>query len=143
MRSETGMVEKCVAFCPNDETIRHLFFECRFARSVWSIIKIASGMSSPSSVSHMFGPWLGSFPSNLRPLILLGAAATSWSLWLCRNDLVFEKKQSCSPLQAIYSIIHWLQSWATLQKAESRDVTMKASQHLAREAKDIFPWVHG
>jgi hypothetical protein len=23
---------------------------------------------------------------------LLGAAATCWSLWLCRNDLVFENK---------------------------------------------------
>jgi hypothetical protein len=23
---------------------------------------------------------------------MLGAAATCWSIWLCRNDLVFEKK---------------------------------------------------
>ena len=47
----------CV-FCHHDETIRHLFFQCNFARSVWSIIQIASGLSPPSSVANVFGNWL-------------------------------------------------------------------------------------
>jgi hypothetical protein len=29
----------------------------------------------------------------LKPIIPLGAATTVWSIWLCRNDLVFEKKK--------------------------------------------------
>ena len=29
--------KKCV-FCHKDETIKHLFFECKFANSIWSII---------------------------------------------------------------------------------------------------------
>jgi hypothetical protein len=32
---------RCV-FCNQDETIKHLFFQCRFARSIWSIIQVAS-----------------------------------------------------------------------------------------------------
>ena len=31
---------QCV-FCPHDETIKHLFFHCKLARSIWSVIQIA------------------------------------------------------------------------------------------------------
>jgi hypothetical protein len=40
----------------------------------------------------MFGSWLRGYRRDLKPLLLLGAAATCWLPWLCRNDLVFEKK---------------------------------------------------
>jgi hypothetical protein len=33
---------KSCVFCHHDETIKHLFFQCRFARSIWSIIQVAS-----------------------------------------------------------------------------------------------------
>src|SRR4051812_28198619 len=36
--------KQCV-FCHQDETIRHLFFYCKFAHSIWSFIQIASGLS--------------------------------------------------------------------------------------------------
>uniref|UniRef100_A0A0E0J423 NB-ARC domain-containing protein n=1 Tax=Oryza nivara TaxID=4536 RepID=A0A0E0J423_ORYNI len=45
---------KNCCFCCNDETIRHLFFECRFALSVWSIIQAASGLPPPHCVAHIF-----------------------------------------------------------------------------------------
>jgi hypothetical protein len=32
----------------------------------------------------------------LKPIVLLGVATTIWSIWLCRNDLVFEKKKMLS-----------------------------------------------
>jgi hypothetical protein len=32
---------KSCVFCHQDETIKHLFFQCRFARSIWSIIQVA------------------------------------------------------------------------------------------------------
>jgi hypothetical protein len=83
---------KQCCFCDKDETIKHLFFECRFARAVWSVIQAASGLSQPHSVSSMLGSWLYGLSKELKSLALLGAAATCLSLWLCRNDLVFEKK---------------------------------------------------
>jgi hypothetical protein len=48
-------------------------------------------LPQPHSISHLFGSWLHGFQKDLKPLILLGATATCWSLWLCKNDLVFEK----------------------------------------------------
>ncbi|WVZ76858.1 hypothetical protein U9M48_024784, partial [Paspalum notatum var. saurae] len=38
----------------------------------------------------------------------------------------------------IFKIIHWLRSWAILQRPTSRDIVVAASQHLARVAKAFF-----
>ena len=103
------MAANSVVFVTKMRQLSTCFFECRrFARAVWSVIQAASGLSQPHSVSSMFGSWLCGLSKELKSLALLGAAATCWSLWLCRNDLVFEKKRTSSPLQVIYSIIHWL-----------------------------------
>ena len=81
--------EKC-CFCHENETIKHLFLECRFARIVWGCIQVVLNLPQPRSISHLFGSWLRRFQKDLKPLILLGAAATCWLLWLCRSDSVFE-----------------------------------------------------
>ncbi|EEE51773.1 hypothetical protein OsJ_33218 [Oryza sativa Japonica Group] len=96
---------KNCCFCCNDETIRHLFFECRFALSVWSIIQAASGLPPPHCVAHMFGSWLDGIHNNLKSHVLLGAAATCWSLWLCRNNVVFDKKKSYLHLCRLYILL--------------------------------------
>ena len=44
---------KCV-FCPQDKTIKHLFFECKVARYIWSAIHIASNLYPPQSVANIF-----------------------------------------------------------------------------------------
>ena len=46
--------KKCV-FCHHDESIKHLFFQCSFARSIWSTIQIASNLYPPKSVANIFG----------------------------------------------------------------------------------------
>lgn len=83
--------KKC-CFCTHDETIKHLFFQCKFARSTWSIIQIASNLYPPTSVANIFGHWLDGIPNMFKALIRVGAYALIWSLWLCRNDLVFNGK---------------------------------------------------
>ena len=56
----------------------------------------------------MFGSWLYGLSKEPKSLALLGAAATCWSLWLCRNDLVFEKKRTSSPLRTGYLLDYTL-----------------------------------
>jgi hypothetical protein len=46
--------KECV-FCHQNETIQHLFFQCRFARSIWSVIQLASTLYHPTSVANIFG----------------------------------------------------------------------------------------
>lgn len=50
-----------------------------------------------------------------RVLVRVGAADLGCSLWLGRNDMVFNNKNS-SPLQVIYQYTHWLRSWSILQQ---------------------------
>ena len=42
----------------------------------------------------MFGTWLAGISDDLKPLVLLGATASCWSIWLSRNAKFFENKQS-------------------------------------------------
>ena len=103
-------------FCHEDKTIQHLFIDCRFARSVWSVAHIALNLAKPQSIWHMFGSWLYGVKKELRSLVLLGAGVIAWSIWLHRNGIVFKKKKIVSPVQVVYLATHWLRTWAILQK---------------------------
>ena len=56
--------KKC-SFCTHDETIKHLFFQCKFARSTWSVIQIASNLYPPTTVANIFGHWLDGISNRL------------------------------------------------------------------------------
>ena len=77
--------KKCV-FCSHDESIKHLFFQCEFGRSIWSAIQIGSTLYPPRSVAKNFGNWLNGVGPRFKLLIRVGAIVVIWSLWLCRND---------------------------------------------------------
>jgi hypothetical protein len=70
-----------------------LFFDCHFAQYIWSFSQVALNLTKTQSVAHMFGGWLNGVAKQLRSLVLLGAVVTCWSIWLHRNDTVFEKKK--------------------------------------------------
>jgi hypothetical protein len=133
--------KRCV-FCYQDETIKHLFFQCRFARSIWSIIKIASSLYPMTSVANVFGNWLHGIDLRFRMLIRVGTIAVIWSLWLCRNDKVFEDK-NCSLLQVIYKCTDTLRLWSPLQRLENRDLFTEVCTQLEATARDIFPHMGG
>jgi hypothetical protein len=114
---------QCV-FCPHDETIKHLFFHCKLACSIWSVIQIASGLYSPYSVANIFGNWLHGIDHRFRILLRVGALAVIWSFWLCRNDKVFNGK-STSLMHVIYRCTGTLHLWSSLQRVENRGLFMK------------------
>jgi hypothetical protein len=59
---------RCV-FCHQGESIKHLFFQYRFARSIWWIIQVASGLYPPRSVINIFRNWLHVIDLRFRTLI--------------------------------------------------------------------------
>ena len=141
-RNWQGSTKCC--FCHHEETIKHLFFECQFARSIWSTIQVASSLYPPSSVTNIFGNWLHGIDNRDRVHIRVGAIALLWSLWLCRNNAVFDAKMS-SPMQVIFHCAHLLREWSTLQKPEHRDLYMEVCSRLEQVAKDVFThhgWQH-
>jgi hypothetical protein len=135
--------KKCV-FCHQDETIKHLFFHCRVARSIWSVIQVASTLFPPCSITNIFGNWLNGIDNRFKKHIRVGAIAFIWSLWLCRNDKVFNDKNS-SILQVIYRVIGSLRLWSSLQRPQDRDLYMEVCARLEATARDTFSqhgWPH-
>jgi hypothetical protein len=66
--------KKCV-FCHQDETIKHLFFQCCFASSIWLVIQVASTLYPPQSITNIFGNWLNGFDRRFTKHIRVGAIA--------------------------------------------------------------------
>ena len=104
----------CVFF-PQEKTLKYLFFECRFACSIWSVIQIVSNLYPPNSVANVFGNWLHEIDKKFRTVIRVGAIAVIWSLWLSRNDNVFNDKY-ISHMQVLYRCTSILRTWSTLQR---------------------------
>jgi hypothetical protein len=74
----------------------------------------------------------------------MGAISIIWSLWLCRNDKMFDKK-NYSVLQVIYRCIYTLCLWSSLQRVEDRDLFMEVCARLKATARDTFSqhrWPH-
>jgi hypothetical protein len=135
-RNWKGSLKCC--FCHKNETIRHLLFYCHFARRVWDFIFLAFGISRLSNIHNMFGNWIGGFGNDHKGLALLGAATVCWSIWLGRNELIFENKISLCPLQVIFTLAQRLRTWDVLQRQDSCNFLVMAAQHLSQVAKEFF-----
>jgi len=62
------------------------------ARLAWATVYAAWGIPKPRSFANMFGNWLNGLTKNLKQLVLVGAVALCWSVWLCINTVIFYKK---------------------------------------------------
>ena len=127
---------KCM-FCHHNETIKHLFFECHFARSIWSAIQVASNLYPPRSVANIFGNWLHGIDRSFRKHCWVGAIALLWSFWLCRTDRVFNAILS-SPMQVIFRCAHYLPDWSILHRLVHRHLFMEVCSRLEQVARDVF-----
>jgi hypothetical protein len=63
--------QKC-CFCYANEIIQYLLFDCRHAKQIWMIVYLATGLSPPKSVSHIFGNWLYILDDNMKKETMLG-----------------------------------------------------------------------
>ncbi|PNT67046.1 hypothetical protein BRADI_3g19823v3 [Brachypodium distachyon] len=66
------------------------------AKAAWRAVHLDFNILPPNS---MASPWLQGVDNNLRSVILVGAAAVFWPVWLCCNDTVFYRKKGHSCMQ--------------------------------------------
>jgi hypothetical protein len=112
---------KTCVFCTHDEMIKHLFFQCNFAYSIWSVIQAASGLYPPTSIINVSRNWVHGIDYKYMILLRVGEVALIWSLWLCRNDKVFNNN-FVSLLQVIYRYTRTLRIWSQLYYTEDHDL---------------------
>ncbi len=115
-RNWNGSLRCC--FCVKNESIQHLFIDCHYAKFLWRAVQFSFGLYLPSIITHIFYGWLLGMDKKRSKLVLVGASAICWALWLSRNNLVFDKSPSISYMQVIFRTTYWLRYWAQLQKFE-------------------------
>ena len=81
-RNWQGSIKCC--FYHHNESIKPLFFECQF---VHSMVRHPSAFESVST--QLFCQYFGQLAVMDRKHIYVGAIALLWSLWPCKNDIVF------------------------------------------------------
>ena len=126
------------SFCDRDETIKHLFFDCPFARVLWRTVHIAFNITPPNSVTTLFGTWLTGIEPELARHIRVGVCALLWTIWTCRNDLVFNRTSCIHFLQVIFRATAVIRSWSLLTPMEAMEHLVTGSIRWEMVARDIF-----
>jgi hypothetical protein len=129
--------KKC-CFCEEEETIHHLFLSCPFAKLIWRVVHASFNVVPPTSITNMFGNWLNGVDRKTRARIRIGVSALCWSIWNCRNDIIFNKKESSNFLQVIHTMAHWIQLWRFLLPEGQRECMVFGCNLLLTVAQDIF-----
>lgn len=82
------------------------------------VCHIALGIASSLGTRNLFGTcW--SQNGGQDNLLLLGVSSFGWSIWLSRNDVVFEKKKHSKYfLQVLLKGTHWFRLWAKFLRSE-------------------------
>ena len=133
------------SFYGNTKTVDHLFISCPFAKLVWRVVFCTYNIPPPTNVTNMFGNWLNGMDKKTKDRIRIGVSAICWSIWNCRNNLVFNRKETFHVLQVIHMAVHWIQLWAFLLPSDQRDLMVAGCARLLLVAQDFFSrhtWQH-
>jgi hypothetical protein len=60
------------------------------------------GLQPPIDLEDLCGVWFQQTDQCMHSLICVGTSAILWSIWLCRNDVPFDKKRLYSYLHVIF-----------------------------------------
>jgi hypothetical protein len=131
--------DKSCGFCHLSESIQHLFFDCYYAKFLWRSIHLLFGIPPPLSINDLFENWSKLGSKKVNSLLLTAASALLWTIWLTRNEIVFDKCKPKSLLQVLFRGTHWLRQWALLQRHEDlKDLLISAATRLETSALAFF-----
>lgn len=122
--------------CGKPEDASHIIFTCPVAIFQWAIIRdIYSWDRIPVNLDEFWELYnkkndqKGKIDDDTI-IIILGAMA--WTLWLIRNDLVFENRVISSEKAITYKMVSLLQRWSALSKEDQKTQT----EAMANKIKD-------
>lgn len=128
---------KC-AFCDNDETISHLFFQCPVARVIWSIIARCFGANNIPSNFHQCWLWCEAWFPFGKKYHPWGVAAICWAIWKSRNRAWFDKKIIKSLLEILCHANALMVFWAGLYAEMDREQLIEGANLMLKVAKEVL-----
>ena len=126
-------------FLPSFRVNSTPFFDCYYAKFLWRSIHLLFGISPPLSINDLFESWSKLGSKKVNSLLLTTASALLWTIWLTRNEIVFDKRKPKSLLQVLFRGTYWLRQWAILQRHEDlKDLLISAATRLETSALAFF-----
>lgn len=99
----------------------HFFFSCSMEKLIWSLLRCSFDLASiPVNLHDCFGRWIRTFLKCEKQLVLVGISALFWSIWRCRNDVIFNCKNHCDPMTIVRLLCNWIIEWPVLQKKKNQ-----------------------
>jgi hypothetical protein len=106
--------------CGQVESAEHIFVGCVLAKFGWSLFRDVFGWATtPNSLEELSCKLVeGNKRENANFAFIFGCLA--WSLWLLRNDLIFNNSVAPSPDVCIFRTISFMQRWRILSKEKAQ-----------------------
>lgn len=127
-----GTNQPCIR-CNTDESINHLFLHCEFAHKVWKLAPFSSCMDS-RGLLDLSTVWLQLCKATCFPPVRISTGPLApwilWSLWLAKNNRIFNNKET-TPEEVITKAIAAAQEWLREQITTpiQRPVGLKPTPH--------------
>jgi hypothetical protein len=106
--------EKC-QFCLKRESAGHLLFRGPLAVYIWAVIRDVLGWKTlPRDVKSFVEDFMFARGDKRNGMLVFLFGAISWTLWLNKNDLIFNNKIISIPRALIFkfvSFLHWVIAW--------------------------------
>jgi hypothetical protein len=135
---------KCV-FCGSKETIDHLFISYHFSRLVWRVVHFSFNIPPPMNITNLFGNWLNGIDKKTKERIRVGVCALIWTIWNCRNEVVFNRCANPNFLQIIHRSASLIHVWSYLLPVEQQEPLDIGCNRLMAVVRAIFNqggWLH-
>jgi hypothetical protein len=62
-----------------------------FAKIVWQFVFFTYNIPPPTNIKNMFDNWLNGINKKTKARICICILALCWSIWKCRNNVIFNK----------------------------------------------------
>ena len=124
--------------CGKLESVNHLIFGCPLSHFCWWWLKSALGWPKPPSNFEDFlsmGLKQSGAKSNYLGWAIFGVLI--WTIWLSRNDFVFNNNLSSSPTTNIYKFLSLMSQWTPLLPAKRKKDWLILLDQLKVSAKNM------
>jgi hypothetical protein len=119
---------KSCAFCSENESVQHLFFECSTAKYVWSLLAHSLGAVCRPNSLEQYWTWVQNILPQAPSMHTVGLATVVWAIWRTRNNVCFNKKKMRSPTEIVCLICSFLAYWTGLFKEDLKEQVIQGAE---------------
>jgi hypothetical protein len=102
------------------------------------MIYLSYNIPPQANVTNMFGKWHNGVTKTDKQKICIVVSVLCWSIWISRNDIIFNKHSGTNFLQVIRRATHWIQQWAFLLPLELREDMVTGCNRMLVVAQKFF-----